>query len=61
LNTNAAGEPINAAGSPYSSGTTKITSDAYTYTTISVPSNGTSSISWNTVYRSALLDLALEL
>jgi len=61
LNTNSEGEPINKDGSPFSTGTTKIESSDYTYTTVSIPSNGTSSISFNTVYRSALLDLTLNL
>jgi hypothetical protein len=59
--TNSAGLPINKDGSPYSSGTTKITSDEYVYTAVSVPSNGTTSISFNTVYRSALLDLTVKI
>lgn len=61
LNTNSAGEPINKDNSPYSTGTTPITSSEYTYTTVNIPSNGTSEISFNTVYRSALLDLSLDL
>jgi hypothetical protein len=62
LATNSAGQPINAAGSPYVAGTTTlIGKDEYTYTTVHLPSNGTNEFSFDDVYRAAIRDVFVGL